>query len=218
MDLACVEATRAVLYLGLDEHQRSAVLSSGQLEVCKFEYTDRSATINFTRDRVDEEICQGTPVDQLWHERFALLAKISRNVAIVDRYCLQPGDEAGGLERFLTELDGCSSGCCVTVHASVEPGQREGTLRDTLAAIKAGLTGGGISDLKLNLVASRDFVQQWHDRFVRFNKTTCDIGQGMSTFSGREVGRATEFHLKPFSRTKREIEENLVKRGSLYGL
>lgn len=211
IDILCLDEVRAAL-LGLPEEEESIQLDANNLELVRFDCVNRALVFQEAEELAREPIEKGTKVLDVWKQRFARLARLSRHVVVMDRFALESafkrGDKHSGIRRFLMELNQTAETSGVTVYASVKEFSSR-KLRDHLEGIWRELPKGGIRKIQLYLVDDRDFMTIAHDRYVRFEKSVCEIGIGLDILTGPKVWRTSSFSLKPLSRVVRDVETAL---------
>ena len=168
-----------------------------------------------TSPLAQQMIQEGMPIKDLWQERFSPIASQSdgnQQVAIVDRYAV-PNIINGrdGLFNLLKLLHSDSPGCEVTIFSQLPDSADEVRRRLDAEIANLGLSKDkGIRNIQVFL-CPRDLIAIVHDRYVRFNAYTCEIGTGVEVFSGSKVLRNSAFSLKPPTQIQayRDIEDNL---------
>jgi hypothetical protein len=126
-------------------------------------------------------------VEQLWKERFSRMAKLARWVIIVDSYALDD-DNVAGLKQFLLRLDAESqTKTKVTLYAAYgRNGQSKIDAASRVSEIRKHLCRGGVGDIDLWLLESRDFNRHvLRDRFIVFDHLVVEIGHGVTLFTER---------------------------------
>lgn len=165
-----------------------------------------------------DRIRRNTLVETLWEERFRSFAQHSDEVAIVDPYALQNGDNIKGFFRFLDLLDGDSNRCKVTIYSKArgkltneKTHEKIPNIKRELTAGASLLTSGGISELEIRLYSENAFKRYAHDRHIRFNSNVFRIGRGMDIFNYAKVERATDVaHVVLPSGQNEHKEEDLM--------
>lgn len=213
VDVVCLEQTRAML-AGLEEEQFSKLLGSKRLEVIRFLSSDRSQLFSEAKDIAMEPVPEGVRVLDLWQTRFLNLAKVARNVSIIDRYA---GDNEAtlnfdgtkrfdGLSWLLKQLDGAGRKIKVTLFTGF--GQR--TRAEVQTSIEAiSFARGGVAELQVYLLPERRFGHHAHCRSIRFDHLICEIGTGCEIFDGNHVRRPSSFTMKLLTDHHRNIEKQL---------
>jgi hypothetical protein len=149
----------------------------------------------------------------VWAERFADLARLARQVVVVDRYAAQrhangKGDPTG-LRALLTRLSTTPGEKRVKVYAARRRRRTEADGAAAVAALAADLRGGAIRELRLLLAGDQEFRAYAHDRFIRFDKAVVELGSGLEVLEDKTVARACTFSLKGESPITQETEEAL---------
>lgn len=186
--LACLEETRAFCF-GLDEDTLSKLTPDGSFEICRFEFIDQSHFFRSEAELWDQMIYAGTRRDHIWLDRFSGLALDARNIAIIDRYCLNNFEKlyyrgkACGLTFFLNKVaklprEKSQSLNIFTSDVDIEYVATTDHLREIVDKIKFpfGMT------LHLHVIRDYVFSKVAHDRFLRFDAIVTSIGNGLRIF------------------------------------
>lgn len=219
-ELALVDETTAMVSLEIPEEEPGRHFSDLNLEVCKFDCVALSHKISDVEALSETGIRRGDKIVDVWNKRFRALARSSRFVTVVDRYALTDGAGLAGLERFLKELDGAGRNTCLTVFASIESCNDEDAASNALVQIRPKLSRGGIREIQLYLVPDREF-RRVHDRYVRFERSVCELGEGLSVLASRDnkVFRDCSFNFKavlPEHRDREHLLKQVCTKGSPY--
>lgn len=211
IDVLCLDEVRAAL-LGLPEEQESIQLSSSNLELVRFDCVNRANVFLQAEELANEPIEKDTKILEVWRQRFDRLARLSRHIVLMDRFALESahkrGDPHSGLRRFLMELNKSANTCGVVIYTSVKEFQPH-ELIGHFTQIWQSVPSGGVRKVQLYLVDDRDFMGIAHDRYIRFEKTVCEIGMGIDILTGQKVWRTSSFSLKPLNRVVRDVETAL---------
>lgn len=213
IDELCLEEMKAELVFNLPPDETSIIMPEYNVEVCRFENIDQTDYFQKAQQLASSYIEQGEPLSQVWNQRFVLLAKHSKHVAIIDRYALQDGDGINGLRQLMINLDRDGKGASLAVFASVEKGQSADELSERIRRIYHEMSRGGLRSVKAVLAQSAYFSHESHGRFVRFDNSVCEIDTGISVFAGQngKVGRRTQFAYKVKSEIHQKIESALCR-------
>ncbi len=215
IDLVCCEETRAQI-LGVPADQEAWACPDPRLEICRFDCIDQAAAFRRAQVLAEEDVPAGTRVDDLYQERFAVLAEHCQHVVIVDRYAWQRfhertgGGRNSGLAWLLSRLDGCRRVHQVIVYSSIPDTYTVQQVSAWGAERFDLLRRGGIGELRVHLCSSKTFGTIAHDRYVRFNDAVCWLGSGLEAFEDRESHRAVGFNLEVRGAHVRDLEARLA--------
>lgn len=227
--LALIEEARA-LEFGVPESDGEYSKICGGIEAIRFSHADLAIRLENAKDLSQRMIRKGMSVEDLWQERFRLLAMYSKRtmdrvpqVTIVDRYAVPNIINASrndGLFNLLRFVHAEPPGCMVTIfsgYTNTEQYKFNAYRRLDEEIANLGLSKAkGIRQIQVFLCPSRLFGNESHDRHIRFNEFTCEIGTGVEVFSGSEVPRNSTFALKPPTQVQTYIEiANNLKDGKL---
>jgi hypothetical protein len=189
--LACLEETRAFCF-GLDEDTLSKLAPDGSFEICRFEFIDQSHFFRSEAELWNRMIYAGTDRNHIWLiwlERFNGLALDARNIAIIDRYCLNNFEKlyhrgkACGLTFFLNKVAKLPRGKSQSLNiftsdVDIEHVATTKHLRESIGKIKFpfGMT------VHLHVIRDYVFSKVAHDRFLRFDAIVTSIGSGLRIF------------------------------------
>lgn len=144
----------------------------------------------------------GQPIVGLWSERFQMLAKISEQVTIVDRYAAWNFDnDQNDLLNLLKFLENDSPKCYVTIYSSPDAVRNSGEVDLDQIAIKlknkvSQLGLNRIKKITLHLSPNHVFSTYAHDRYIRFDGITCVIGKGIEVFRNKKINANSTFAFK----------------------
>ena len=187
IDLALVETTRGVAYLGIPEQDDVYGTFCGEVEAALFRYPEQSETfaamIQLSQNTI---IPGGSHVDDIWKQWFQSIARKVTDVVLMDRYALARRNFVG-LCRILGLLASDTSKCRVTIFAAdpstfsvdhVNDSEFEDRTREHLSAGSNTLAGVTIC-----------FVPDYYmtrDRYVRFDDCAFTIGHGLLEMFSKE--------------------------------
>ena len=219
-DLAVCDDTTATLSLDVPEEEPSRMLDSPSMEICKFNCIVLSKMLAETESLCEAGIRKGDRIVDVWNRRFRSLARSSRHITIVDRYALTDGAGLAGFERFAKELDGSGRNAILSVYAAIAEDADEDSASNAIAHLRPSLSRGGIQEIQLYLIHDRQF-RRVHDRYVRFERSVCELGEGISVLGSRDgkVFRDCSFNFKsvlPEHRDKESFLKQVCTVGSPY--
>jgi hypothetical protein len=144
-------------------------------------------------------LLKDSAIDEVWRDRFALLAERSNHVTIFDRYGAEAlvREPRQGLATFLRCLDRHPRERIVTVVAAHT--SREVTRESIEAAFERlaeSLSGEGVLEIQLFLHACKDdWVHNGHDRFVLFHDALVELGAGLGALGEKKVIKDSTFRV-----------------------
>ncbi len=210
--------------VGLADEEFSGEMFERRLEVVRLNAIDQSANFRRAELTARSRIEPGITVLDLWESRFAAIAKFARQIAIVDRYAGESYwlHRRNGLHRFLTQIDASATNSTITFYT----GQKDAETAELLEGITTlGLScraRGGIREIKI-VVTPDDFYmgkrrsvfpEGSHDRFVRFDDTVINLGNGVSVFDGSNVEKNCTFQMTDRSNVEDKIETALRRNAT----
>lgn len=212
-ELALIEETRA-LEFGFPPPLTQYF---GGIEAAKLPDVSESAKFEAARQLAHRNIPIGQPIVGLWSERFQMLAKISEQVTIVDRYAAWNFDnDQNDLLNLLKFLENDSPKCYVTIYSSPDAVRNSGEVDLDQIAIKlknkvSQLGLNRIKKITLHLSPNHVFSTYAHDRYIRFDGITCVIGKGIEVFRNKKINANSTFAFKSsqFIQDSRSIEKAL---------
>ncbi len=191
VDLAGLEETR--LELLKDDLEQTCP----DVEISLIKNLDNS--VGFGRSReLAEKFIRDVSVEDIWTQRFDLMANLTHFVTIVDSYALDP-DNVAGLRQFLLRLDAAhETRTRVTVYAAYgRGGQTCEDASSRVCSIGKELCRGGVGDIDLLLLSFSDFNKKvLRDRFVVFDRIVVELGHGVMLFAEKDAYPMT-FTAKP---------------------
>jgi hypothetical protein len=193
VNVACLEDTRASC-LGIEDDMLSRMIEDGNFEICRLESVDRTRFFREETELWDTMIYAGTKRNDIWEKRFYPLAVYTKNIAVIDRYCLLHHEEhffqgGAGVKFFLKKLSQIKS-FSISVFTSeasnrgLDVKRATENLKRTVSAIA--FPPG--TSLHLHVVPDRVFGRVAHDRFVRFDTVITSIGSGLRIFEEEICG------------------------------
>lgn len=193
ISVICIDNGKAK-ELGLT--QEAFIVPNCSIEMCLFDCIDESDRFRKSAALAHSPVSVGTSVDEIWNSRFQSLSNCSKQVTIVDLYAGKSlyenqYPERTGLARLLNEL-ASKQHLSVQIFTSTH-GINEARL---VAAIKNILpTGKTIRSLRLFLSHEASFKKEFHDRYVRFDRTVVNIGFGLEIFYGETVQKLSTINI-----------------------
>lgn len=218
-DLAAL-TDRAADALDIEPSPGYRQLERPRLEAARFRRAPSAEGFRRARELAERPISEGQPVEELWKERFLFLAEHSKDICVVDRFCMSTSlddhrncrSTRSGIRRFLVGVNSCAEGTNVRVCSSVREYHAR-DLREHLAEIAESLYPG-IRSLELVLVEDTEFKVISHGRRIRFDQSVCELDIGLDVLKGERVHRQSDFTLKPCSEEHRAVERKLAQRAS----
>lgn len=204
---------------GLDKNRLKYVKddikqSCPDLEICLIKDIDNSASFERSGE-LSEQFVRNISIDDLWTQRFDQMANLSKFVTIVDSYALDP-DNVAGLRQFLLKLDAAhETRTKVTIYAAYGRGSQScEDASNRVCAIGKELCRGGVGDINLRLLDSRDF-NKWvlRDRFIVFDRMVVELGHGVMLFAEKQAYPMT-FTAKIKQSEHKKIIKNLREKSS----
>ena len=187
IELALVETTRGIAYLGIPEQDDVFGTYCGEVEAVLFPYPEQSDSFaSMIRLSQSTIIPAGTHVDDIWKQWFQSIAHKAKDVVVIDRYAITQHN-VEGLWRVFDLLCGDSSKCRVTVFAS-DPSTFDGNcvadaeIEDRSRELLSSETNT-LSAIKVILVPDYHMAR---DRYVRFDECAFTIGHGLLEVLSRE--------------------------------
>ena len=210
-ELALIEETRA-LEFGVPEYKTKYC---GSVEVTKLPDVSVSNEFKTARQLANSNIPIDHPIAGLWAERFQMLAKVSEQVTIVDRYAawnLDNGQQ--DLLNLFQFLENDSSKCYVTIYSSPDAGRNPVDLNQIAEKLKNEVSKLGLKKIKkitLHMSLNHVFSTYAHDRYIRFDGITCVVGKGIEIFRHQNTNANSTFAFKSsqFIHDSRSIEKAL---------
>ena len=179
-ELALIEETRALVF-GLNPTKYC-----GNVEAAELHNVSESDKFESARQLANCNIPIGQLIVDLWAERFQMLAKISKQVTIVDRYAAWNFDnDQNDLLNLFQLLENDSSKCYVTIYSSPDAGTDLIDSDQITRKLKNRVSQLGLKNIKkitLHLSLNHVFSTYAHDRYIRFDGITCIIGKGIEVF------------------------------------
>ena len=187
IELALVETTRGVAYLGIAEKNDVYGSYCGKVEAVLFRYPEQSETFaSMIRLSQNTIIPVGSHSDDIWRQWFQSIARKATEVVIMDRYAFAPRNFEG-LCRILGLLLSDTSKCQITIFASdpstlrgnrVSHSEIEDKAREHLSA-----ASNTLAAITVVFVPDYDMTR---DRYVRFDGCAFTIGHGLLEVFSRE--------------------------------
>jgi len=208
-----VDDVTALVAFGIPDEAPGTMLARFGIEACKFRCSDLATSFEDMATLASSDILQGERIINVWETRFAPLVRCSSTLVILDRYALADGPSWGGTERFLKEVDGSGKRVNVTLISAIFEQGGEDSASQTLVQLRKQLCRGGVGEIRLYCVNDRDFSKS-HDRYVRFDHTVCELGEGLSVMGSKDgkVYRDCSFNAKLVTHGKRERERRLKQQ------
>jgi hypothetical protein len=183
----------------------------------------------------EQGIGKGELLKDVLTSRFGILAANSKNIRIIDSYCVHGG--ITGLKRFLHYVDQATDiSTRVEIYACCDTGRftKGGNWTVTDSSTNPNLvfdtfgiwahevrSAGGIKSVTLKLVPHQYFKDDAHDRFISFDHLYVHLGSGVELFDGNrgKTKKTCEFKLKPIdsfyaNEVHRPLYDNCPDRNS----
>ncbi len=216
-ELALIEEVRA-LEFGVPEYKTKYF---GSVEAAELRNVSASTKFDAAYKLANSKIEDNQPIADLWTERFQVLAKFSKQVTIVDRYAAWNFDN--GQNELLTLfqfLEKDSPKYRVTIFSSLDVGRYQVDLDQMKKKLKHGVAKLGLKKIEkvtLHMSPKRVFSDLVHERYIRFDKITCEIDIGIQVFRDKKT-KASSFHFKSsqFIDDSRRAEKKLRDERSDY--
>ena len=187
IDLALVETTRGVAYLGIAEEDDVYGCHCGKVEAVLFRYPEQSeAFASLIRLSQKTIIPVGSRSDDIWSKWFQSIARKTTEVVIIDRYAFAPRNFRG-LCRIFGLLRSDTSKCQVTIFASDPSTLRGNRVSDSEIedGIREYLSGASKTLAAITVVVVPDY-HMTRDRYVSFDECAFTIGHGLLEIFSRE--------------------------------
>jgi hypothetical protein len=218
LDLACLDEVRAVL-VGMPEEETSFMAEGLGLEVCRIDLADRSRAFGTSRELSKEPIISGTRVDDVWQERFAMLEAFSRHITLADRYCIErhkycaSRQRRSGLRKIITTLGQAGQTHSLNVCCS-DYNCKEHDAVTLLRDLVQSMNQGGLDSVRLYVAPETFFKRHFHYRYLRFDRTMCQLDTGTEALEGVRVTKLCAFSVLPYNRAKKQLEEDLRQQAN----
>lgn len=213
-DLAALapEAAEALKVPRIPGHR---LLDHPRMEASWFRHAPSSSAFERANELAQAPIPKGRRVADLWRERFEHLAAYSRDIVVVDRYCVSSSLEGlqkrnerrSGLRFLLERTDAIGTNARVTVIAGMRDDHKHDLVAHVREMSEAFYTG--IKSVELFLLPDWNFGNISHGRRIRFDYSVCEIDTGIDILKDEFVYRHSDFTLKPCSQAHREVEREL---------
>lgn len=187
-----------------------------------------SESENFNQSLIaaTSEIEKDSIIENVWEEKFSLLAKYSKNITIIDRYFfartmedIVAGRSSTSIKKFIQFLSSAnkkfnlkiiSAGGANESQESIEICNYYENKIFGSAPLRKSLS-------RLTLVSNEEiFFQDFaHERFIKFDDHVCKIGVGMQIFEKRSLPY-TDFSVKPVAQTYFSAREKESRKKSLW--
>ena len=187
IELALVETTRGIAYLGIADDDDQFSVDCGTVEACLFQYPEQSRSFNEMIDLSNRTVFQsGQASETVWDNNFKLLVSRSRTVTILDRYAFTDRNLIGMCNVLKLLCSDMSDGI-VNIFASRPEDLGSVTIEDQVivSEIKEAIDGPecGVESVNLFLIADRTMSRE---RYVRFDQSACSLGHGISELFNRD--------------------------------
>ena len=180
IDLALVETTRGVVYLGIVEKDDVYSAYCGSVEAVLFRYPEQSEAFASMIQLSQKTIIPvGSHSEDIWRQWFQSIARKTTEVVIIDRYAFATRNFEG-LCRIISLLRSDTSKCCVTIFASEPSTVRGNRVSDSVIEDRIRENLGPASNTLTAITVV--FVPDYHmtrDRYVRFDECAFTIGHGL---------------------------------------
>ena len=187
IELALVETTRGVAYLGIPEQDDVYAAYCGEVEAVLFQYPEQSeAFVSMIQLSQKTIISVGSHIDDIWRQWFQGIARKITDVVLIDRYAFARRNFEG-LCRILRFLSGDTSKCRVTIFAS-DPSTLSGTSVNNSEIedrIRDQLTAATNTLVSITVAMVPDYLMT-RDRYVSFDECAFTIGHGLLEIFSRE--------------------------------
>ncbi len=214
--VVCLEDTRAAVF-GLGNLTTSRCVSPEVPELVRFRSFDRLPSIKQFRMRRELPIKACDDVNKIWEERFAMLARHSRQIVVIDRYTgVNTEGSTGAWFNFLQRLDGAGGKCVVKLITSPE-GRDPSVLHKSLSGFRS--SRGGVQALTVYVVESKWFMGRQegfadgaHGRLLRFDNHVILMDAGLEVFKSRRAERKYQFSVVSWQPEHEKQMKELAKR------
>jgi len=193
--------------LGVPEGEVSHFHQMSEVEVARIDGVGVSKIVKTSEALTKAPVAVGTTADDLWQQRFQLLASVSRTVVIVDGYAAgrhYKHQNTSELMNFLLHLDRDGRNVVVKIIASFSSDKRNYQI-PTREQIIEGLQNasgrmarGGVREIQVCLLENGEFVETIHDRWIRFDQVEISLGSGLEPFGVGGLTRSCTFSMYPF--------------------
>ena len=194
-ELALIEETRASLVF---EFPPPSTKCFEGIEVAIWPDISASEKFKAAGKLANNDIEKGTSIDDLWAERFQMLAKVSKQITIVDRYAAWNFyDDQDDLLNLLQFLENDSSKCYVTIYSSPNTNRtyiESDDIGKKLLHMVSGLQN--IEKVTLHMSPNYVFNTDGHGRYIRFGEITCAIDIGIEIFRYPNTRKTSLFSFK----------------------
>ncbi|RMU67572.1 hypothetical protein ALP24_102904 [Pseudomonas syringae pv. aptata] len=187
-----------------------------------------SESLNFKASRLagSNEIKFGTLANEIWSEKIEPLAKYTKNITIIDRYCftriretLNRGSINSGVLSVLKMLSSTNRKFNVKIISGA--GEKGSDAYNEIVnyfdrnIVNNGPVRRGLNSLTLISNHDNFFRDYAHERFIRFDMHVCEIGLGLQVFESYP-SPMTKFSLKYISDTLFAEREKLSSKEILW--
>jgi len=199
IDLACFSEEKASTLLEPDQW---SVFPQPSLEVCRFGYLDRSETFLQSKTLAHGSIEKGASIETVWKRRFSPLARVYRNVCLIDRYalsshryCKEERATKSGLEFLIEKLGTGSRPSKLRIVTATNDEYSKEFAGSMLKRIAGNPKYEQLKEVILFIADDSLFRRFVHYRSIRFGRVFCQLDTGLEVLEGPRVKRTCNFHV-----------------------